>query len=203
MKLGNSKGNNTGKKYFVRKGKEFKEPKPANSNKAAKFNEWFSVNCRQLMDFLISKNTHDDDVFNTTYIRIVEKLLYTNESIDDYKAYFFRSYYTNYILERTRESRFVPMAFGNNLEAHHDNPYERERMQTQLEIDIFEYVYKHYQLKEFELFKMYITLKPAINYKTLSAITHVQKHNIQRIISRILSDIRSNTELVNRFKEIK
>ncbi len=131
-----------------------------------------------------------------------EKLLFTGEKIDDYRAYFHRSYYTNYILDKTRESRYVPLPSYTNLEAHHSNPYEREWMQTKLELDIFDYVYDRYELREFELFKMYISLKPAINYHTLAQITHVQVHNIQRIVSRILSDIRSNKELVGRYKEI-
>ncbi len=33
MKLGNSKGNNTGKKYHIRKRDEQKEPKPANQKR--------------------------------------------------------------------------------------------------------------------------------------------------------------------------
>ncbi|MBB4037015.1 hypothetical protein GGR21_002929 [Dysgonomonas hofstadii] len=202
MKLGNSKGNNTGKKYHIRKRDEQKEPKPANQKRAEEFNKWFAENYQLLINFLISKNSYDEDVFNATYIRMSEKLLFTGEKIDDYRAYFHRSYYTNYILDKTRESRYVPLPSYTNLEAHHSNPYEREWMQTKLELDIFDYVYDRYELREFELFKMYISLKPAINYHTLAQITHVQVHNIQRIVSRILSDIRSNKELVGRYKEI-
>jgi len=203
MKLGNSKGNNTGKKYFMRAGKEEQEVKPANRKKANLFSEWFAENYQSLINFLISKNSYDEDTFSTTYIRIVEKLLYTGQVVKDYKAYFHRSYYTNYILDRTKEARYVSLPAYDNLEAHHHNPYEKERMQTRLELDVFDYVYAHYDLREFELFKMYISLKPAINYHTLAAITHIQAHNIQRIVSKILADVRSNQELVNRYREIK
>ena len=203
MKLGNSKGNNTGKKYYMRKRGDQQEIKPANRKKADAFNEWFAENYQLLINFLISKNSYGEDTFNNTYIRIIEKLLYTGQVIEDYKAYFHRSYYTNYILEKTKEARYVPLPACNNLEAHHYNPYEREHMQTRLELDIFDYVYGRYDIREFELFKMYISLKPAINYHTLAAITHVQAHNIQRIVSKILVDIRSNKDLVNRYNEIK
>jgi len=203
MKLGNSKGNNKGKKYYMRARDGQKEPKPANKKRADEFSLWFGQNYRQLINFLISKNSYDDDVFNNTYIRMTEKLLYTSQKIDDYKAYFHRSYYTNYILDKTQEARYVPLPVHANLEAHHTNPYERERMQTILELDIFDYVYNRYEIREFELFKMYISLKPAINYHSLSQITHLQTHYIQRVISKILADIRSNKELLSRYNEIK
>ncbi|WP_029902215.1 hypothetical protein [Prevotella sp. 10(H)] len=202
MKLGNSNGNNTGKKYFIRGRDDQKEPKPENRRKADKFNEWFACNQQKLANFLIGKYSYDEDVFYNTFMRISEKILYTGMSISDYKAYFHRSYFTNYIQDSEKESRYIAMPAYSNLEAHHSNPYEKERMQAQLESDIFDYVYHRYELREFELFKMYISLKPAINYHTLADITKIQAHNIQRIVSKILTDIRGNKVLVNRYRDI-
>lgn len=203
MKLGNSNGNNLGKKYFMRGRDDQHEPKPEHVKAAARFNNWFSENFQLLVNFLIAKGSYDEDVFSQTFMRISEKILYTGCTIKDYKAYFHRSYYTNYIQNKASENfDVVPLPAYDAFEAHHSNPYERERLQTQLEIDIFDYVYSRYQLNEFELFKMYISLKPAINYHSLAEITHLRVHNIQRIISKILTDIRSNKKLVNRYKEI-
>ncbi|MBK5722539.1 hypothetical protein JGH11_16820 [Dysgonomonas sp. Marseille-P4677] len=203
MKLGNSKGNNTGKKYFMRGRDDQHEPKHEHRKAADRFNVWFSNNFQQIINFLISKGSYDEDVFSQTYMRISEKVLYTGAEIKDYKAYFSRSYYTNYIQDKANENfNMVPLPVYDTFEAHHSNPYERERMQTQLEIDVFDYVYSRYRLDEFELFKMYISLKPAINYHTLAEITHLQVHNIQRIVSKILTDIRGNKVLVNKYKEI-
>lgn len=203
MRLGNSKGNNTGKKYYIRGRDDRHEPKPEHRKAAECFNTWFADNYKKIINFLISKGSYDEDVFSYTYMRISEKILYTGAHIKDYRAYFSRSYYTNYIQDKASENfKLVPLPTYDTLEAHHSNPYERERMQTQLEIDIFDYVYSRYKLDEFELFKMYISLKPAINYHTLSEITHLQVHNIQRVISKILTDIRANKVLVNKYKEI-
>jgi len=202
MKLGNSKGNNTGKKYCMRGRDDQGEPAAANRRRADKFGLWFGENYQELVNFLISKNTYDEDVFAATYLRIAEKLLYTSQVVKDYRAYFHRSYYTNFILEKTKENRYVPLKNNDNLQAHHADPYEKERLQLKLELDIFDYVYERYPLQEFELFKMYISLKPAINYKTLSQITHIQEHNIQRIMSKILADIRSDKFFLDRYREV-
>ncbi|MDR1503682.1 MAG: hypothetical protein LBT43_14645 [Prevotella sp.] len=203
MKLGNSNGNNTGKKYFIRGRDDRDEPQPAHRKKADEFNRWFTENHQSLVNFLIGKYAYNEDVFYTTYMRISEKILYSGMIVKDYKAYFHRSYFTNYIQDSEKESRYVAIPVHHRLEAHHSNPHEHERMQTKLEDDIFDYVYRRYDLREFELFKMYITLKPAVNYHTLAAITHVQAHKIQRIVSRILTDIRSNKVLVGRYREVR
>ncbi len=203
MKLGNSKGNNVGKKYFMRGRDDHHEPAQANREKADVFNRWFVENRQQLINFIIGKYAYDEDTFSTTYIRMCEKLLYTDLTIEDYSAYFHRSYYTNYVLLRTQEARCVPLLIEHKLEAHHDNPYERERMQWQLESDVFDYVYRRYSLQEYEIFRMYISLKPAINYHTLEKITHIKAHNIQRMVSKILADIRSNKAMAARYREIK
>ncbi|MDU1892237.1 MAG: hypothetical protein E6767_16255 [Dysgonomonas sp.] len=203
MKLGNSNGNNTGKKYFMRQRDSHKEPSAQNRKKAEQFNAWFAENYQQEANFLILKCTYDEDVFNTTYMRISEKILFSGIEIEDYKSYFHRSYYTNYIQDRMKENRYGPMPAYDCFEAHHANPHERERNQLILELDIFDYVYNRYELQEFELFKMYISLKPAVNYHTLAEITLVPAHKIQRIISKILMDIRGNKSLVNRYKEVR
>lgn len=203
MKLGNSNGNNTGKKYFMRRRADQKEPTIENREKAMEFNKWFEKNHQQEANFLISKCNYDEDVFNTTYLRISEKILYTGANIQDYKSYFHRSYYTNYIQDKVKENRYGPLPTYDCYEAHHSNPYETERNQMKLENDVFDYVYFNYTLREFELFKMYISLKPAINYHTLSDITHVPAHQIQRIVSKILVDIRGNKKLVDQYREVR
>ncbi|NDV79319.1 hypothetical protein [Dysgonomonas sp. 511] len=204
MKLGNSKGNNTGKKYFVRSHSEKQQKiSDANRAKADDFNQWFAANYDHLRNFLIGQNSFDEDAFSYTFMRISEKLLFTGADVNDYKAYFCRSYYTNYIQGRIAADRYVAMPRHDSFEAHHTNPYERERQQVQLELDVFDYVYQHYALKEFELFKLYVSLKPAINYHTLADLTHIKVHTIQRIISGILTDIRSNKKLMERYREVK
>ncbi|MDH6309323.1 DNA-directed RNA polymerase specialized sigma24 family protein [Dysgonomonas sp. PFB1-18] len=203
MRLGNSNGNNKGKKYLKRGKGNMPEPKPAHRKMAQQFNDWFEEGMQEIINYLVYKEAYNEDVFNETYIRIYEKILYAGLSIKDYKAYYYRSYYTNYIQNKIAEDRYVSMPPFANLEAHHGNPHERERQQLMLENEVFDYVHRYYDRHEFELFKMYISLKPAVNYHTLAEITHIQAHSIQRIVSKILKDLRSNQKLVNKYKEVR
>ncbi|MFV0468490.1 MAG: hypothetical protein ACK5MK_06140, partial [Dysgonomonas sp.] len=63
-------------------------------------------------------------------------------------------------------------------------------------------VYANYDLREFELFKMYVSLKPAVNYDSLSEITQVKAYSIQRIVSKIKKDIQENQDFFRRWKEV-
>lgn len=202
MKLGNSNGNNKGKKYFLRRNCIGMQPSEENREKADIFGEWFAKNIDVLTNFLKLKLCFDEDVFGTTFLRMYEKILFTGMEVKDYKAYFHRSYYTNYIQDRTHENRYGdPLLYDNRIDSSRDAE-EVERLQMTLENDVFNYVYEHYTLQEFELFKMYISLKPAINYYTLAEITNIKAYTIQRIISKITRDIRSNKQFVERYYEV-
>lgn len=204
MRLGNSKGNNTGKKYFKRGKHDQHEPIPEHIYKANEFNKWFSMNYQEIANFLKTKSIYNEDVFNTTFMRISEKLLFAGPIIKDYKAYFHRSYFTNYILEKEKEKRYIPLPlYENKNEVHHINPMEYENNCQQLEKDILEYVHNNYKSNEFEIFRVYTTSESKINYQQLSEISHTKTHSIQRIISKIIKDLRSNKEFINRYREIR
>lgn len=202
MKLGNSNGNNRGKKYFLRKNYDSLQPTKESRNKANVFGEWFTKNINVLTNFLKLKLCYDEDVFATTFMRMYEKILFTSMDVKDYKAYFHRSYYTNYIQNRIHENRYGdPLLSDNRIDSTQDAK-ELEYLQMMLENDVFNYVYEHYALHEFEVFKMYVSLKPAINYQTLATITNIKAYTIQRIISKIMQDIRKNKKFVERYSEI-
>lgn len=202
MKLGNSNGNNRGKKYFMRNSEMLTEIPPQNKEKFEKFAQWFESANNKLVNFLKYKACFDEDVYYYTFLRMSEKILYTGLEIKDNKAYFHRAYYTNYVQSREQGNRFCSLGAYDQVDARPHNAVERENKQITLEEDIFTYVYNQYELKEFELFKMYINLKPAINYQKLSDITTLPVHVIQRTISKILKDIRSNKKFVMRYREI-
>jgi hypothetical protein len=202
MKLGNSNGNNRGKKYLMRNKEMPNEILPENKTKFDQFAQWFESMNDTLVNFLKYKECFDEDVYYYTFLRMSEKILYTGLELKDKKAYFHRAYYTNYIQRREQGNRFCSLGAYDQIDTRPNNAVERERKQTILEEDIFTYIYNEYDLREFELFKMYINLKPAINYQILSEITTLPVHVIQRIISKILKDIRSNRKFVLRYREI-
>lgn len=203
MRLGNSKGQNKGKKYLRKD-----EIDVVFAVKAEHFNKWFSENYKTLTLYLIDKDIFDNDVFNLTYINIHDNILFAGlECSDKYKGYLMRAYYTNYInnksLSTEREYRFCELLDNVDIE---DREYSEivdiDEKRTNLEQDIFKYVYSKYSLRNFELFKMYMHLKPAVNYSTLESITGVKAYLIQRIVSKIKKDIQQNKEFQKRRKEV-
>lgn len=202
MRLGNSLGNNRGKKYLRKD-----EIDIVFATKADHFNEWFDKNYNSLVSFMQSKGFYDEDVFHETYLNIYEKILFSGIEGVDYKPYFMRAIYTNYINTKSsnseREYRFAELLPNyDRSDEDNDSFNEIEEKSKELVSDCFNYVYSGHDVRDFELFKMYMNLKPAIRYSTLAEITNLKAHNIQRTISKIKKDIRDNKEFANRRKEI-
>lgn len=206
MILGNSKGQNKGKKYFKEKDKCGTSCFP---QEAEQFNRWFAANIKSLQSQLFSKYNHpcNDDVFNDTYLRIHERVYFTGYNIADYKSYFCRAFYTNHIQELTKNNRFSELDFSANV-ADEDNEQEQEadRLYQLLETDIFDYVYRNFEINEYEIFKMYMRLKIQGKNMTYDILADIignelyKPHHIQAIISRIKKEVADKFE--ERWKNI-
>lgn len=197
MILGNSNGNNKGKKYR----KEYLDEVLA--VEAEVFNKWISQNLYTVICFLKKTNIYDEDVLNDTYEKIYEKILYSGFNGSDYRSYLYRAYYTNYVNSNVQNNRFtelLPIHDNNNIDT--DYFAEIEKKQSKLEADIMDYIYSNYELREYEIFKMYVNLKPAVNYKTLAKITGLKYHHVQTIIAKIKMDVKNNEEFSRRRNEM-
>lgn len=198
MKLGNSKGNNTGKKYFLNAHKSKCKPTPENQQAAQLFTDWYGENYESILTELRQKFIYDDDIVGETFFRIYDKILYSGLRILENRAYFMRAYYTNLIQESIAQKRFSTFSsYFDDIDSEPYNP-DLDLERQKLELDIFTYVYRRYKTQEFELFKMYMNLKPAINYQILGEITNLKRHSVQAIISRIKKDVCSHREFVVR-----
>ncbi len=197
MILGNSKGQNKGKKYFKEKSKNKNLCFP---EKTKKFDDWFIANIRPLKVQLFGKYYHptNEDIFNDTYLRIHELVYFTGFNIADYKSYFCRAFYTNHIQELMKTNRYTEIDFaeslGDDLQIESEEK-EVENKFRQLEDDVFDYVYQHFDIREFEIFKMYMRLKiqgKNMTYELLADIIRNEEykvHHIQAIISKIKKDV--------------
>lgn len=203
MRLGNSNKQNTGKKYIIR-GKNDTHYKESDLKKANSFNEWFGNNYHILRSKIQKHTILNEDAFNATYIRVYEAILYSGLIVNNgYEGYFFRAYFTNKMQSNINQSRYCELFPDYDIEEINYGYYlEIEDKQKQLETDIFNYIYKNYDIRDFELFKMYMSLKPAVNYSALAEITRLKEHTIQRAISKIKKDILSNNEFIKRRKEL-
>lgn len=171
--------------------------------KAEDFNLWFSENSKLLESYFSIRYLFEYDVFSDCYLKMYENILFSGIDIDNYRSYFISSYYKILAYSREIQNRYCEI-LPNYDKEDIDSEYtlELEEKQKSLEADIMEYIYSKYNIRDFELFKMYMRLKPAVNYATLAQITKLKAHNIQRTISKIKKDIRDNKEFANRRKEI-
>lgn len=202
MRLGNSNGNNRGKRYFVR-GRDDQHLDMLYAEEADRFARWFALHHQAAKRQLIGKEGYDDDTFNDTYLRIYEIILFTGRQIKDYASYFHRAYYTNYIQGLTKENRYCELFTNCDVEVEEaDVEAELDEKRIRLEADVMDYVLQHYDLREFEIFKMYVNLKPAVNYHALARMTNLKYHVIQRMISRITQDVKTNSIFSLRRREL-
>ncbi len=156
-----------------------------------------------IIDYLKNCQSFNDDAFNECYLKIYENILYSGLDVENYKYYFIRSYFTILMDDRQKQNRFCEIQPNHDKEDV-DSEYfsEIDEKQKSLETDILDYVYSKYNIRNFELFKMYMNLKPAVNYQMLSRITGIKKHSIQRIVSKIKKDLKSNPNFSKRRKKI-
>lgn len=191
MRLGNSGSGNKGKKYM--KIKEGAIVPPENEAEAQRFAKWFGQWYERLQEELIRKATYDEDVLNDTFMRMYDKIRFGGLDITDYKAYFHRAFFTNFMQQvfAEKQSRTTSLGLVDQMD---DTGTEEELIdyKLSLEYDIFDYVYHKYPVQQFEIFKMYIRLKPAINYSELSKITEISVTSISEIISKIRRDVQDH-----------
>lgn len=201
MILGNSKGNNRGKKYII-KGKNDLFYSETGKAKAELFKKWFEQNYNGIITQMLRKEMLDFEIVSETYMRMYDKILYSGLEVKDYKSYFFRAYFTNSIQLKIKDGKYLPLPEKFDRPNDKGYDFEAELKQKRLEEDIFSYVYRRYSLREFELFKMYVCLKPAVNYSSLEKITQVKAHQIQFIVSKIKKDLCHNSDFSRRRREM-
>lgn len=201
MILGNSNGNNRGKKYII-KGKDDLTYEKTNKEKADRFKDWFGLNYDAIVLQMKQKEMLDEDILTDTFLKMYDNILFAGTEIKDYKSYFFRAFFTNTIQYSIKAGRTNALPAGFDQPDGEGYDFETDEKQKQLEQDIFAYVYDKYTLREFEIFKMYMYLKPAINYDRLASITGLKSYQIQFIVGKIKKDLCAHADFCRRRKEI-
>lgn len=218
MILGNSLKQNTGKKYITKN--TTKEVTPENQIKADEFKTWFGNNYNLLVEEQKRKQTLNEDILIDTFFKLYHKQQQSGD-IEDYKSYFSRAYFTNYfqcnIKEEKKKQNHI---YLNLIDKEYEDSFntldvlpledneDRERtieIQTntdKLLTDTFQYITDKYSMQQFELFRMYMFLKPHISYKKLSDITNLSIKYISQTISTIKKDIQENQELISKRKKL-
>lgn len=218
MILGNSKKQNTGKKYITKN--TIKKVSPENQLKADEFKEWFGDNYNLLVKEQTRKQTLNEDILIDTFFKLYNKQQQSGD-IEDYKSYFSRAYFTNYFQNNIKEEKKKQNHIYLNLidkeyedsfntldvipiEDNDDKEHELEILNKTDELlsETFQYITDKYSMQQFELFRMYMFLKPHISYKKLSDITNLSIKYISQTISTIKKDIQENQELITKRKKL-
>lgn len=218
MILGNSLKQNTGKKYITKNTQ--KEVTPENQLKADSFKEWFGDNYNLLTEEQRRKQTLNEDILIDTFFKLYHKQQQQG-NIEDYKSYFCRAYFTNYFQNNIKEEKKKQNhIYLNLIDKEYEDSFntldliplesdeDRERIieiqnrTDELLNDTFQYITDKYSMQQFELFRMYMFLKPHISYKKLSDITNLSIKYISQTISTIKRDIQDNKELITKRKKL-
>lgn len=218
MILGNSKKQNTGKKYITKN--TTKEITPENQTKADEFKNWFGDNYILLVEEQKRKQTLNEDILIDTFFKLYHKQQQSGD-IEDYKSYFSRAYFTNYFQNNIKgEKKKQNHIYLNLIDKDYEDSFntldvlpieDTEDKEKELELqsktdelltDTFQYITDKYSMQQFELFKMYMFLKPHISYKKLSDITNLSIKYISETISTIKKDIQDNQELILKRKKL-
>lgn len=218
MILGNSLKQNKGKKYITKN--TLKEVSPENQIKADDFKEWFSNQYNLLVAEQKRKQTLNEDVLIDTFFKLYKKQQQQG-NIEDYKSYFSRAYFTNYFQNNIKEEKKKQNhIYLNLIDKEYEDSFntldvipieDNDDKERELEIlnktdelltETFQYITDKYTIQQFELFRMYMFLKPHISYKKLSDITNLSIKYISQTISTIKKDIQDNQELIAKRKKI-
>lgn len=218
MILGNSLKQNKGKKYITKN--TTKEVTPENQLKADEFKNWFGKNYNLLVEEQTRKQTLNEDILIDTFFKLYHKQQQQG-NIEDYKSYFCRAYFTNYFQNNIKEEKkkqnhiylnLIDKEYEDSFNTLDVLPLEdnEDREQTieiqtntdKLLTDTFQYITDKYSMQQFELFRMYMFLKPHISYKKLSDITNLSIKYISQTISTIKKDIQDNQELISKRKKL-
>lgn len=218
MILGNSLKQNTGKKYITKN--TTKPITPENQIKADEFKEWFGDNYNLLIEEQRRKQTLNEDILIDTFFKLYNKQQQSGD-IEDYKSYFSRAYFTNYFQNNIKEEKkrqnhiylnLIDKEYEDSfntldiipIEDNDDKERELEKLNKTDELlnETFQYITEKYTIQQFELFRMYMFLKPHISYKKLSDITNLSIKYISQTISTIKKDIQDNQELISKRKKL-
>ena len=204
MRLGNSNGQNTGKRYIKLTGAEILVPEREQA--VGFFSQWLEKNYTKLRRTFVSKGVYDEDIFSDTCQNMYDAIAFKQLDIKCYGSYFNRSYFTNKMLDASRGTKREKVHFDVTAAWNvpdHTSVYNVSVSDVnRLNHDIFEYVSTSYPPCESSLFEIYVQAKPSLSYKELSKITRVPYYSVATALSSIFRDVRQTfsdrkTELVD------
>lgn len=197
MILGNSNGNNKGKKYLKIKGNEIITPK--NQALFDNYSFWFNTNYLKIQS-KIPTLSYDPNVFNETFLNIANKILYGGLEISDYQSYFSRAYFTNQIQTASKINNQISLSeLYDQCDTVGNHSDIMEMFDT-----VMSYVKRKYTSNQYIIFHTYFTqFGDKTTFRTLSKDLDVSTFIIHKTIKTVLNDIRGNKTLKMMYSDTK
>lgn len=165
--------------------------KPGIDNIAVRrFDHWFESAYYRLRRRLSAFRQLDEDVFHDTYLRVRQCLLFSEEEMVDYTAYFLEYYRCNRLKRSLLDSRFCHPEdyFFQSLGDEPNQETEMQKEVEQLAADILKYVKGKTTPQEYRIFCLK-TVLPACSYGELSLYTGIPASTLYRRITALKTAI--------------
>ncbi|MEN9917991.1 MAG: hypothetical protein RL662_427 [Bacteroidota bacterium] len=203
MRLGNTGGKNKGKKYLKITGNETITAQ--NSAMANAFAQWFGDNHRKLKTELIHKGTHNDDIVSETFLRIHDKILYGGLDVLEYKAYFHRAYFTNYIQDCMKQSKQAQLFVNDEMATQSIDNYlemtEAVLQQQQLIADTIRFIKQRFAPDAYNMFVVYLE-SDTKQYCSVAEKLGLATEDVSQTIGRIKRIVKTNQKLTSARKSM-
>lgn len=173
------------------------EPK-ANMEAVAEFDLWFSSLYTELKDkfgYFI-----DEDNFHNTYLFVRNKVMYSEERIENFEAYFFRCYRYKGMTAMKQENRYTHpeddffLRFSDNDSNFHLKYLDRT---DRLVRDILRYLRDKFSTQEYRIFMLRYYGSPC-SFKELSESMGISTNILLKKMERMMETIRTNSGFKHR-----
>lgn len=182
-------GNNTIKTETIR-----------NTAEVARFDNWFASSYTKLREKIRFFSMVDEDNFHNTYLFIREKIMDSEERIENFEAYFFRCYRYKAMTEMRNENRYVHPEddFFLRFSREETEPYPWELTRCEkLARDVLRYIRSRFSSQEYRMF-MLRYYSSQCSLKVLSEYTGLPLSEVMRKTRRMLESLRSNSYFMER-----
>ena len=171
-----------------------------NTAEVARFDKWFTSSYTRLKNKIASFSTVDEDTFHNTYLFVRKKIMYSEERIEDFEAYFFGCYKVKNMVSAREEQRYTYPGdefFLRFAEEEHNAPREKLTRCDKLAKDVLRYIRCRFSNREYEMFILRY-YRQQCSLKVLSEYTGLPLSEVMRKTRRMLESLRANSYFMER-----
>lgn len=171
-----------------------------NTAEVTRFDNWFASSYTKLREKIRFFSIVNEDNFHNTYLFIREKIMGSEERIENLEAYFFRCYRYKAMTAMKEEGRYVHPEddfFYRFAEEKSDVSFGKLTRCEKLARDVLRYIRSRFSGQEYRMF-MLRYYSSQCSLKVLSEYTGLPLSEVMRKTRRMLESLRSNSYFMER-----